>query len=135
MLGSLYVCVYITCIYYKYTLEYTDNIATVLYVDGQEVWEFHRQLLLRWERFLPQEWKGDRKMADFWKISPGYLPDVNVSRKSFAQVKIFIFLCILLVESGGATTHWVVTEDGKIQQQVRNRPCLFKTNASYITFS
>ncbi|XP_067105211.1 tetratricopeptide repeat protein 17 isoform X1 [Osmerus mordax] len=57
-------------------------------------------------------------MADFWKISPGYLLYVNVSRKSFVQVKIFIFLCILLVESGGATTHWVVTEDGKIQQQV-----------------
>uniref|UniRef100_A0AAQ5Y9W0 Tetratricopeptide repeat domain 17 n=1 Tax=Amphiprion ocellaris TaxID=80972 RepID=A0AAQ5Y9W0_AMPOC len=32
--------------------------------------------------------------------------------------KLFILLCILIVDSGGATTHWVVTEDGKIQQQV-----------------
>uniref|UniRef100_A0A4W6EKX6 Tetratricopeptide repeat domain 17 n=1 Tax=Lates calcarifer TaxID=8187 RepID=A0A4W6EKX6_LATCA len=32
--------------------------------------------------------------------------------------KLFILLCVLLVDSGGATTHWVVTEDGKIQQQV-----------------
>uniref|UniRef100_A0A671MGH1 Tetratricopeptide repeat protein 17 n=1 Tax=Sinocyclocheilus anshuiensis TaxID=1608454 RepID=A0A671MGH1_9TELE len=30
----------------------------------------------------------------------------------------FMFICILLVESARATTHWVVTEDGKIQQQV-----------------
>uniref|UniRef100_A0A672G359 Tetratricopeptide repeat domain 17 n=1 Tax=Salarias fasciatus TaxID=181472 RepID=A0A672G359_SALFA len=31
---------------------------------------------------------------------------------------LFILLCVLIVDSGGATTHWVVTEDGKIQQQV-----------------
>uniref|UniRef100_A0A671Y645 Tetratricopeptide repeat domain 17 n=1 Tax=Sparus aurata TaxID=8175 RepID=A0A671Y645_SPAAU len=34
--------------------------------------------------------------------------------------KLFILLCILIVDSGGATTHWVVTEDGKIQQQVHS---------------
>uniref|UniRef100_A0A8C6Q537 Tetratricopeptide repeat domain 17 n=1 Tax=Nothobranchius furzeri TaxID=105023 RepID=A0A8C6Q537_NOTFU len=32
--------------------------------------------------------------------------------------QLFLIICILLVDSGGATTHWVVTEDGKIQQQV-----------------
>uniref|UniRef100_A0A3Q3A0P1 Tetratricopeptide repeat domain 17 n=1 Tax=Kryptolebias marmoratus TaxID=37003 RepID=A0A3Q3A0P1_KRYMA len=32
--------------------------------------------------------------------------------------RLFILLCVLIVDSGGATTHWVVTEDGKIQQQV-----------------
>uniref|UniRef100_A0A3B4ZXH6 Tetratricopeptide repeat protein 17-like n=1 Tax=Stegastes partitus TaxID=144197 RepID=A0A3B4ZXH6_9TELE len=35
-----------------------------------------------------------------------------------ACASLFILLCILIVDSGGATTHWVVTEDGKIQQQV-----------------
>uniref|UniRef100_A0A673K2L4 Tetratricopeptide repeat domain 17 n=1 Tax=Sinocyclocheilus rhinocerous TaxID=307959 RepID=A0A673K2L4_9TELE len=30
----------------------------------------------------------------------------------------FMFICILLAEPARATTHWVVTEDGKIQQQV-----------------
>uniref|UniRef100_A0A3B4UTP3 Tetratricopeptide repeat domain 17 n=1 Tax=Seriola dumerili TaxID=41447 RepID=A0A3B4UTP3_SERDU len=40
------------------------------------------------------------------------------SRKTSFQGKIFILLCLLIVDSAGATTHWVVTEDGKIQQQV-----------------
>uniref|UniRef100_A0A665TC69 Tetratricopeptide repeat domain 17 n=1 Tax=Echeneis naucrates TaxID=173247 RepID=A0A665TC69_ECHNA len=31
---------------------------------------------------------------------------------------LFILLCALVVDSARATTHWVVTEDGKIQQQV-----------------
>ncbi|XP_051560708.1 tetratricopeptide repeat protein 17-like isoform X2 [Myxocyprinus asiaticus] len=31
---------------------------------------------------------------------------------------VFIFIWVLLAEPGRATTHWVVTEDGKIQQQV-----------------
>ncbi|XP_051503496.1 tetratricopeptide repeat protein 17 isoform X2 [Myxocyprinus asiaticus] len=31
---------------------------------------------------------------------------------------VFIFIWALLTEPGRATTHWVVTEDGKIQQQV-----------------
>uniref|UniRef100_A0A672LJB4 Tetratricopeptide repeat protein 17 n=1 Tax=Sinocyclocheilus grahami TaxID=75366 RepID=A0A672LJB4_SINGR len=30
----------------------------------------------------------------------------------------FVFICILLAKPARATTHWVVTEDGKIQQQV-----------------
>ncbi|KAK7170121.1 hypothetical protein R3I94_000378 [Phoxinus phoxinus] len=34
------------------------------------------------------------------------------------QGPAFIFICVLLAEPGRATTHWVVTEDGKIQQQV-----------------
>uniref|UniRef100_A0A674MPX7 Tetratricopeptide repeat domain 17 n=1 Tax=Takifugu rubripes TaxID=31033 RepID=A0A674MPX7_TAKRU len=45
---------------------------------------------------------------------------VNYSRKPSFQGKLFIILCILIVDSGGATTHWVVTEDGKIQQQVHS---------------
>ncbi|CAB1338914.1 unnamed protein product [Coregonus sp. 'balchen'] len=57
-------------------------------------------------------------MADFRKVCPGSLPYVNVSRKVSVQGKVFILLCIILAEPGGATTHWVVTEDGKIQQQV-----------------
>ncbi|XP_028258211.1 tetratricopeptide repeat protein 17 [Parambassis ranga] len=58
-------------------------------------------------------------MADLRKICPESLPNrVNYSRKTPFQGKLFILLCILIVDSGGATTHWVVTEDGKIQQQV-----------------
>ncbi|XP_041647557.1 tetratricopeptide repeat protein 17 isoform X2 [Cheilinus undulatus] len=58
-------------------------------------------------------------MADLRKICPEFLPcRVNYSRKPSIQAKLFILLCILIVDSGGATTHWVVTEDGKIQQQV-----------------
>jgi hypothetical protein len=79
---------------------------------------FFRPLLLL--LLLPQHiCKEDRKMADLRKISSGSLPYVNVSRKVSVQGKIFILLCIILAEPGGATTHWVVTEDGKIQQQVR----------------
>lgn len=67
---------------------------------------------------LPQR-SGDRKMADIEKISPDSFPcRVSCSPKTFFQGKLFILLCILIVDSGGATTHWVVTEDGKIQQQV-----------------
>ncbi|XP_044041325.1 tetratricopeptide repeat protein 17 [Siniperca chuatsi] len=58
-------------------------------------------------------------MADLRKSCPESLPcRVNYSRKTSVQGKLFILLCILIVDSGGATTHWVVTEDGKIQQQV-----------------
>uniref|UniRef100_A0A3P8RJB1 Tetratricopeptide repeat domain 17 n=1 Tax=Amphiprion percula TaxID=161767 RepID=A0A3P8RJB1_AMPPE len=58
-------------------------------------------------------------MADLRKICSESLPcRVNCSRKTAFQGKLFILLCILIVDSGGATTHWVVTEDGKIQQQV-----------------
>lgn len=79
----------------------------------------HRKLTYRL-LLLPQHiCKEDRKMADLRKISSGSLPYVNVSRKVSFQGKVFILLCIILAEPGGATTHWVVTEDGKIQQQVR----------------
>ncbi|KAJ7994617.1 hypothetical protein DPEC_G00251340 [Dallia pectoralis] len=57
-------------------------------------------------------------MVDPRKICPGLQPSGNVSRKASVQGKVFILLCIILAESGEATTHWVVTEDGKIQQQV-----------------
>ncbi|XP_058484707.1 tetratricopeptide repeat protein 17 isoform X1 [Solea solea] len=58
-------------------------------------------------------------MAVLRKICPESLPCcVSWSRKSSFQGKLFILLCVLIVDSGGATTHWVVTEDGKIQQQV-----------------
>ncbi|XP_029314323.1 tetratricopeptide repeat protein 17 [Cottoperca gobio] len=58
-------------------------------------------------------------MADLRKICPESLPcRLNYSRKTSFQGNLFIILCILIVDSGGATTHWVVTEDGKIQQQV-----------------
>ncbi|KAL6113545.1 ttc17 [Pungitius sinensis] len=58
-------------------------------------------------------------MAELRRICPGSLPcRVNYSRKTSFRGKLFILLCALLADSGGATTHWVVTEDGKIQQQV-----------------
>ncbi|XP_037547900.1 tetratricopeptide repeat protein 17 [Nematolebias whitei] len=58
-------------------------------------------------------------MAELGKICPESLPcRVNYTQKTSCQGKLFIFLCVLIVDSGGATTHWVVTEDGKIQQQV-----------------
>ncbi|TMS13138.1 Tetratricopeptide repeat protein 17 [Larimichthys crocea] len=60
-------------------------------------------------------------MADLRKICPESLPcRVNYSRKASFQGKLFVLLCVLIVDSGGATTHWVVTEDGKIQQQVHS---------------
>ncbi|KAM8876529.1 tetratricopeptide repeat protein 17 [Synchiropus picturatus] len=55
-------------------------------------------------------------MAELRRICPESLP--FRPRKASFQGKLFILLCILIVDSGGATTHWVVTEDGKIQQQV-----------------
>lgn len=62
---------------------------------------------------------SDKKMADLKRDCPESMPcRVNYSRKPSFQGKLFILLCILIVDSGGATTHWVVTEDGKIQQQV-----------------
>ncbi|XP_061132156.1 tetratricopeptide repeat protein 17 [Syngnathus typhle] len=57
-------------------------------------------------------------MADIEEISLDSFPcRVSCSRKTF-RGKLFILLCILIVDAGDATTHWVVTEDGKIQQQV-----------------
>lgn len=62
---------------------------------------------------------SERKMADIRRDCPESMPcRVNYSQKPSFQGKLFIILCILIVDSGGATTHWVVTEDGKIQQQV-----------------
>nr|XP_054588205.1 tetratricopeptide repeat protein 17 [Nothobranchius furzeri] len=58
-------------------------------------------------------------MAELRKISPVCLPcRLSYTRKTSCHGRLFLILCILLVDSGGATTHWVVTEDGKIQQQV-----------------
>uniref|UniRef100_A0A3Q2ZKR4 Tetratricopeptide repeat domain 17 n=1 Tax=Kryptolebias marmoratus TaxID=37003 RepID=A0A3Q2ZKR4_KRYMA len=58
-------------------------------------------------------------MAELRKICPQSLPcRVHCTRKTSFQGRLFILLCVLIVDSGGATTHWVVTEDGKIQQQV-----------------
>ncbi|XP_061671149.1 tetratricopeptide repeat protein 17 isoform X2 [Syngnathoides biaculeatus] len=58
-------------------------------------------------------------MADVEKICPdSFRCRVSFSHKAFFQGKLILLLCILVVDSGGATTHWVVTEDGKIQQQV-----------------
>lgn len=60
-----------------------------------------------------------KKMADLRRVCAEPLPcRVNCTRKPSCPGKLFIFLCILIADSGGATTHWVVTEDGKIQQQV-----------------
>lgn len=70
---------------------------------------------------LPQSKKyiQTEKMADLRRVCPESLPcRVNSSRKPSFQGRLLFLLCILIVESGGATTHWVVTEDGKIQQQV-----------------
>uniref|UniRef100_A0A672G327 Tetratricopeptide repeat domain 17 n=1 Tax=Salarias fasciatus TaxID=181472 RepID=A0A672G327_SALFA len=50
-------------------------------------------------------------------ISKIMLLDAELPPTTF-QGRLFILLCVLIVDSGGATTHWVVTEDGKIQQQV-----------------
>uniref|UniRef100_A0A8C6W0F8 Tetratricopeptide repeat domain 17 n=1 Tax=Nothobranchius furzeri TaxID=105023 RepID=A0A8C6W0F8_NOTFU len=58
-------------------------------------------------------------MAELRKISPVCLPcRLSYTRKTSCHGRLFLIICILLVDSGGATTHWVVTEDGKIQQQV-----------------
>ncbi|XP_057703725.1 tetratricopeptide repeat protein 17 isoform X2 [Corythoichthys intestinalis] len=58
-------------------------------------------------------------MADMEKICPESFPcRVSCLAKTFLQGKLFILLCILIVDSGGAMTHWVVTEDGKIKQEV-----------------
>ncbi|KAI5626294.1 tetratricopeptide repeat protein 17, partial [Silurus asotus] len=42
----------------------------------------------------------------------------SVLWKASLRARMLLFTCMLLVEPGRATTHWVVTEDGKIQQQV-----------------
>ncbi|XP_062250147.1 tetratricopeptide repeat protein 17 isoform X1 [Platichthys flesus] len=58
-------------------------------------------------------------MADLGKICPEPSPcRVNCPRRASCRGRLLVLLCLLIVDSGGATTHWVVTEDGKIQQQV-----------------
>ncbi|XP_059927187.1 tetratricopeptide repeat protein 17 isoform X1 [Gadus macrocephalus] len=60
-------------------------------------------------------------MADLGNDYPeSSLCRVNGSRKTHFPGRILTVLCtlLLLVDRAGATTHWVVTEDGKIQQQV-----------------
>ncbi|XP_061594998.1 tetratricopeptide repeat protein 17 isoform X1 [Cololabis saira] len=58
-------------------------------------------------------------MAELRKTRLQPLPcRVNDTGRASLQGRLFFCLCVLLVDCGGATTHWVVTEDGKIQQQV-----------------
>ncbi|XP_076853647.1 tetratricopeptide repeat protein 17 [Brachyhypopomus gauderio] len=64
------------------------------------------------------EWRGGGKMADDRGSSRGNHSCFNDSWRAPVRGKMFVFICILLVEPGQSTTHWVVTEDGKIQQQV-----------------
>ncbi|XP_067258090.1 tetratricopeptide repeat protein 17 [Chanodichthys erythropterus] len=64
------------------------------------------------------EWTDGRKMADDKSNSLGSHSSNKRFRSPSVREPAFIFICILLTESARATTHWVVTEDGKIQQQV-----------------
>ncbi|XP_035252632.1 tetratricopeptide repeat protein 17 isoform X1 [Anguilla anguilla] len=57
-------------------------------------------------------------MADLSISGPGTHLCTSVPQKATVFARIFLLFVILLTELGGATTHWVVTEDGKIQQQV-----------------
>ncbi|XP_030621782.1 tetratricopeptide repeat protein 17 [Chanos chanos] len=57
-------------------------------------------------------------MADAKRNRLGSLPCITDIWRSSVQGKVFVLLCVLLVKPVHATTHWVVTEDGKIQQQV-----------------
>ncbi|XP_035011293.1 tetratricopeptide repeat protein 17 isoform X3 [Hippoglossus stenolepis] len=58
-------------------------------------------------------------MADLGKICPESSPRRDsCPRRASCRGRLLVLLCLLVVDSGGATTHWVVTEDGKIQQQV-----------------
>ncbi|XP_057213044.1 tetratricopeptide repeat protein 17 [Triplophysa rosa] len=64
------------------------------------------------------EWTDARKMADDKSNSIGNHSTNKCFWSSSVRGSVFIFICVLLAEPGRATTHWVVTEDGKIQQQV-----------------
>ncbi|KAJ8252638.1 hypothetical protein COCON_G00219500 [Conger conger] len=57
-------------------------------------------------------------MADLGISGPGTHLCTSVPQKATVFTRIFLLFVVLLTELGGATTHWVVTEDGKIQQQV-----------------
>uniref|UniRef100_A0A8C5D2X3 Tetratricopeptide repeat protein 17 n=1 Tax=Gouania willdenowi TaxID=441366 RepID=A0A8C5D2X3_GOUWI len=56
-------------------------------------------------------------MADVWK-SWCFSFRVSFPRSVAARWGFLLLLCAVMVDSGAASTHWVVTEDGKIQQQV-----------------
>ncbi|KAK7912523.1 hypothetical protein WMY93_012734 [Mugilogobius chulae] len=60
------------------------------------------------------------KMAtELRKTSPDSVPSSIISLpKSPLRWRLLLLVWALTVDSTGATTHWVVTEDGKIQQQV-----------------
>ncbi|XP_016142724.1 tetratricopeptide repeat protein 17-like [Sinocyclocheilus grahami] len=64
------------------------------------------------------EWTDSKKMADDKSNSIGS----HSTNKRFWSPSVrgaaVVFIGILLAEPARATTHWVVTEDGKIQQQV-----------------
>uniref|UniRef100_A0A8C0XYZ4 Tetratricopeptide repeat protein 17 n=1 Tax=Cyprinus carpio carpio TaxID=630221 RepID=A0A8C0XYZ4_CYPCA len=64
------------------------------------------------------EWTDGKKMAgDKSNITGNH--STNKRSWSFSvRGPAFMFICVLLSEPARATTHWVVTEDGKIQQQV-----------------
>ncbi|KAJ8417004.1 hypothetical protein AAFF_G00282310 [Aldrovandia affinis] len=57
-------------------------------------------------------------MADRRTSGPGTQLCSGVPQKATVLTRICILFIVLLTELGGATTHWIVTEDGKIQQQV-----------------
>ncbi len=76
------------------------------------------------------EWRLGKKMAADKRNSIGN----NSTNKRFWSLSVrgaaAVFICILLAEPARATTHWVVTEDGKIQQQVTLRDCLITPSLS-----
>uniref|UniRef100_A0AAY4EQC2 Tetratricopeptide repeat domain 17 n=1 Tax=Denticeps clupeoides TaxID=299321 RepID=A0AAY4EQC2_9TELE len=57
-------------------------------------------------------------MADLRGASKGRQSCLAVSWNALVRGKLLLLFCFLFIQPGCATTHWVVTEDGKIQQQV-----------------
>ncbi|KAG7473853.1 hypothetical protein MATL_G00100070 [Megalops atlanticus] len=72
-------------------------------------------------------------MADRRITGPGTHLFHKVPLKTTVLVRVFVLFTVLLAELGGATTHWVVTEDGKIQQQV-DSPLNLKQPHNLVTF-
>lgn len=91
---------------------------------GRPFWRRRRGLSeYGWGKLRRKKWNGllVRKMAEVQRHSLGRNGlCFNGLWKASVRARMFIFICMLLVEPGRATTHWVVTEDGKIQQQVRS---------------
>ncbi|XP_072321080.1 tetratricopeptide repeat protein 17 [Eucyclogobius newberryi] len=57
--------------------------------------------------------------AELRKTSPDSVPgSISSVPKTPLRWRLFLLVWAVAVDSAGATTHWVVTEDGKIQQQV-----------------